>query len=86
MDKKRCCLMRQVQRTAFCLHDAVLYLDTHPCDRQAMAYFDEARAARKRAIEEYTAAFGPLTAASADPVCAGRWNWTAAPWPWKGED
>ena len=35
--------MKQIQTYAFAVKEAVLYLDTHPEDKTALAYFDKYR-------------------------------------------
>ena len=60
-----------------------LYLDTHPCDSEALAYFHEMSAHRNDALKQYASAYGPLTVDTADYSCAERWNWINEPWPWQ---
>ena len=49
-----------------------LYLNTHPCDQEALALF---RQLREKAECTYAEAFLPKD-------CA-RWAWTDDPWPWE---
>ena len=35
-------MLQQVNQASFAAVEANLYLDTHPCDTQAMAYFNQA--------------------------------------------
>lgn len=85
MDNSRCALMNQIRMTSFCVGDAVLFLDTHPCDRQALAYYQRCRMARQRALDEYNRLYGPLTPYDADISCDEYWRWVEGPWPWEGE-
>ena len=52
--------MTAVREAGFCMIDAGMYLDTHPCDGKAMDYFNRYQQMYKEAvcakteIEEYT--------------------------------
>ncbi len=61
------------QAEAFAAWELRLYLNTHPCDQQALQLFR--KYARKADQPNYAGAF-------ADD-CGDRWNWTEAPWPWE---
>ena len=75
-------LMRAITAVSFVMDDVRLYLDTHPHDTEALAYYNKARAERESLMAQYTAAFGPLTAWQAGGD--NHWNWVEAPWPWQG--
>ena len=81
MSKTR--LMRQIQTLAFAAHEAALYLDGHPTDRKALAYFNMQNEKLREATAEYENNFGPLTANGFNGD--DRWTWTDGPWPWKYE-
>ena len=70
-------ILNRVQQAGFAVDETVLYLDTHPCDANALAYYQKARDEQKRAICEYTAKIGPLTSDLVEP--ANRWSWTDCP-------
>ena len=75
-------LLRRIAPTGFACVDACLYLDTHPQDSEAMAYFDENNRKYQEALHEYSKAYGPLTLAHVhDPK--DYWNWVDQPWPWQ---
>lgn len=76
-------LMRQIQMLSFACHETALYLDGHPNDRRAVAFFDEKNSELKQAVNLYEQNFGPLTANSFDGN--GSWTWIEGPWPWKYE-
>ena len=63
--------------------DVILYLDTHPDDRNALNYYRYVVALRKEAVKAYEASFGPLTIEDADDACT--WSWLTERWPWEGE-
>ena len=62
------------QEAAFALWELRLYLNTHPCDQEALALF---RQLWEKAEGTYAASFLPKE-------CA-RWAWTDDPWPWEYE-
>lgn len=74
-------LLQKVYETGFAIDDILLYLDTHPTDRQAMEYYRYAQQANREAVEAYEKACGPLMVTQVD---SATWNWIDAPWPWEG--
>ena len=75
-------LMKQVMLYGFACVDASLYLDTHPDDAEALAYFKEHDRIYREAVEEYSRNYGPLTLSHAHH-CGSSWNWVNQPWPWQ---
>ena len=49
----RCRLMKEIQTAAFAAHEAVLYLDGHPDDKRALAYFNMQNEKMKNAVAVY---------------------------------
>lgn len=77
-------MLQQVNQAGFAMVDANLYLDTHPCDTEAIAYYNEMREAYRSVKEAFEAHFGPLRASgNADTAY---WSWVSDPWPWEGGD
>jgi len=76
-------LMKQIQTLAFACHETVLYLDGHPNDRRAIAYFNMQNQKLDEAISVYEENFGPLTANGFNG--GDTWTWIKGPWPWKYE-
>ena len=76
-------LLNHINQVSFAVDDVKLYLDTHPCDEEALAYFQEYSRQRNQALKEYAAYYGPLTVDTAGASCTDRWNWTNEPWPWQ---
>ncbi|MGC2872436.1 spore coat protein CotJB [Ihubacter sp. rT4E-8] len=76
--------MRAVQMYDFAMKDTELFLDTHPNNEAALAFYNDTREKALAAIEEYEEQFGPLTASDTD-VNQG-WTWVETPWPWEMED
>ena len=75
-------LMQQVYETGFAVVDANLFLDTHPCDQGAMAYYQQAVALYTDAVNAFTEQFGPLVAPDSNDTTY--WSWISDPWPWEG--
>ena len=76
-------LMNRINQASFAVDEIKLYLDTHPCDIEAIAYFREMSRKRNQALNEYATAYGPLTVDTAEASCTDRWNWVNEPWPWQ---
>lgn len=73
-------LLMYIAQVSFALTEANLYLDTHPCDQDAMDYYRQVKKLRKEALEKYQSQFGPLLN---DGVRSDTWDWVDAPWPWE---
>lgn len=76
-------LLHWINVVSFALNDVQLFLDTHPCDKNAMEFFDNYHAERKAALKEYARLYGPLTIDTVDPSSCDTWNWINSPWPWQ---
>lgn len=75
-------LLKQVYQTGFAMDDVVLYLDTHPDDREALNYYFYVANLNKQAVEAYEAQCGPLMANQVNSE--NYWSWVSDPWPWEG--
>lgn len=76
-------LLNHIHEVSFAADDILLYLDTHPFDRNALSYACEKTAMRKSAMESYARRFGPLIVDQADDSSCDRWEWILQPWPWE---
>ncbi|SFR73076.1 spore coat protein CotJB [Anaeromicropila populeti] len=76
-------LFKFICEVDFALDDICLYLDTHPCDRQALEYYHKYKELREQALAEYSECFGPLTSNQVEDH--NYWTWVRDPWPWEGE-
>lgn len=76
-------LLRWINVVSFAVNDAQLFLDTHPEDQEALAYFQEYNKLRNQALREYSKYYGPLTIDTTMESCTDRWNWINEPWPWQ---
>ncbi len=55
-----CLLMEHIQAISFAIDDLRLFLDTHPCDKEALAYMKILMKIRHQAVMAYTKKYGPL--------------------------
>ena len=85
MTNKRCKkdLLDWINVVSFAVNDVTLFLDTHPTDQDALAYFHEYSKLRNEAMQEYAKYYGPLTIDTTMESCTDRWNWINEPWPWQ---
>ncbi len=79
--ENRAMLLRRVQISDLALFEAHLFLNTHPEDKDALAYYSKYLAIREKAVKEYVKKYGPLTAGQYDG--GPRWKWIDGPWPWQ---
>lgn len=80
MDERLKALMR-VQTYGFALDEAILFLDTHPNDRDALDYYHKAQAEYENAVKLYTTKFGPLEAKKV--MSRDGWAWVEGCMPWE---
>ncbi|MBY0757823.1 MULTISPECIES: spore coat protein CotJB [Sellimonas] len=76
-------LLNHINTVSFAVNDIQLYLNTHPEDTEALAYFHEYKEKRVKALKEYATCYGPLTIDTVDASACDRWNWVNEPWPWQ---
>lgn len=75
-------LLQWIDEVSFAVTDILLFLDTHPDDVDAMAFFNYYNEERKKALELYAARYTPLLL---DNVTGcSHWYWVTDPWPWEG--
>lgn len=75
-------LLHEIDKIGFAIDDVVLFLDTHPGDCKAMAFYQECCKRKKHLMKEYQEQFGPLHKdAAQDGSC---FSWLDNPWPWEG--
>lgn len=77
-------MLQYINEVSFAVNDILLYLDTHPCDCEAMNYYREHAAKRDAALCEYAKHYGPLTVDTAVKSEKDIWEWVMQPWPWEG--
>lgn len=89
-------LLKEVTEVSFAVNDLTLYLDTHPTDAEALKYFHECMAKRKKALKDFEENFYPLTVdciqaeneqkSGSDTQYGGtsHWTWVDGEPPWIG--
>lgn len=83
MEDNKSKLLNKVQSYNFAAYDMLLYLDTHPDDKDAFTIFKDLVENTKKYVKEYEKNYGPLT-----PYSAAGFNsfeWLNSPWPWEKE-
>lgn len=80
--EKQLAMLKRLQEMEFVAIELNLYLDTHPCDEEALNDFNCAAEAIMKLKKEYEEEFGPLMnfgfSFSKSP-----WQWVEGPWPWE---
>ena len=76
-------MLNQIRSYSFAAHDMLLYLDTHPTDKEAFEMFKDLVCKAKALKAEYEEKNGPLTAFGT--ACQSGFNWLESPWPWEKE-
>ena len=72
-------LLDKIRAVGFAMHEAALFLDTHPECPAALDYFAEMRDELARLTAEYEKSYGPLTYTG---VSGDSWTWVDGEWPW----
>ena len=75
-------LFKQLTELSFVMDDLRLYLDTHPCDQEALCYFKQIQVLRSNTLQEYTENYGPIY--NYDVDVDNYFCWVNDPWPWEG--
>ena len=84
MTNDREVMLKRIQVCDFALNDAALYLDTHPEDAMALAYYKKYLELRAETVAAYVKKYGPISHSDYDG--GPRWKWVDEPWPWQKEE
>ena len=76
-------MLRRIQEIEFVALELNLYLDTHPCDRDAINDFNCAVEMLRRHKEAYQDEYGPLLNFGFGGCSEVPWQWAQGPWPWE---
>ena len=76
-------LLAWVDQVSFAVVEMNLYLDTHPEDEDALAFFREKVELRKEALKQYAEQYDPLTIDTANDRMSRSFEWVMQPWPWE---
>lgn len=74
-------LLREIQLCDFLLTEARLFLDTHPCDQQALQFYQQKKERLAQLKAEWEARCGCVQSCEN----GARWAWVDTPWPWQVE-
>lgn len=74
-------LLRKISALDFYIIDLGLYLNTHPCDKEAIALYNEHVEQANKLKKEYTELYGMLLSNNSASKCP--WQWIENPWPWQ---
>ena len=76
-------IIQNVYELGFVMTEALLYLDTHPNDNEAIEYYNTMKKRYNDAVEAYENSIGPLTFNSTG--VNNYFDWAATPLPWEKE-
>jgi hypothetical protein len=75
-------LLAQLTALDFMAVDLQLFLDSHPCDSEAISRYNDIVSKANILRSEYENICGPLTSYRSTSNCP--WQWIDDPWPWQG--
>lgn len=73
-------LLHEIRVCTFALIEAKLFLDSHPDDRQAIAFYRKHRETLRQLENKWENCTGEMFNKN-----ASRWTWVDTPWPWQSE-
>ena len=76
-------LLKKIQSEDFAVYETVLFLDGHPHDEAALAFYHTHRDEAEKLKREYEQKYGPLTIYGNHD--SKHWQWVEKPWPWERE-
>ena len=83
-DMSREALLHEISKVDFAVVEMTLYLDTHPHEREAIAYLNHYLKLKNQLEKEYSYKYEPLSVALAGESDDNKWLWALAPMPWEG--
>ncbi|WP_442601498.1 spore coat protein CotJB [Paenibacillus sp. KN14-4R] len=75
-------MLKDLQAVDFVITELTLYLDTHPCDQQAIDQIRQFSQNRMELARRFEAEFGPLNPFG-QRAGYESWQWIEPPWPWQ---
>lgn len=76
-------LLQEIRKLSFAIQEVTLYLDGHPEDRDALAYYHKNNELKAAAVSAYEKKYGPFTVSGNESTTL--WQWSCTPWPWEEE-
>ena len=83
-DMSREALLHDISVIDFVVVEMTMYLDTHPYEREAIAYLNHYVKMKNELEKEYSCQFEPMSVAYAPESDDNKWLWSLAPMPWEG--
>ena len=82
---KQAAMLKRIQEIEFVAIELNLYLDTHPCDEDALNDYQCAVEVLRKLKAEYECEYGPLLnfGHGGGNVMGKPWQWAQGPWPWE---
>ncbi len=77
-------LLHEISKVDFAVVEMTLYLDTHPHEREAIAYLNHYVKLKNQLVKEYSYRYEPLSVDFANESNDNKWHWALAPMPWEG--
>lgn len=83
-DMSREALLNEINKVSFAVVEMTLYLDTHPQEREAIAYLNHYVKLKNELEKEYSYKYEPMSISYAPESDDNKWLWALAPMPWEG--
>lgn len=84
MMNERSKLFHSINIFSFVIVEMILYLDTHPNDKEAIEYLNHYIRLKSQAMAEYAKNYGPLSVNASLEGDSDEWKWATQPMPWEG--
>ena len=82
-DAEQRILLDRIQALSFAVEETRLFLDGHPYNRMALAYYGKIKNELDAAMGEYAMKYGPLTGMDVGGDEQRGWLWSLQSWPWQ---
>lgn len=76
-------MLQEINILSFICVEMALYLDTHPCETEALSYFQRNKMMLEQLRKEYARLYTPLTLSDVSSETQ-KWQWVLDPMPWEG--
>ncbi len=83
-DMSKTALLHEISKVDFAVVEMTLYLDTHPHEREAIAYLNHYVKLKNQLEKEYSYKYEPMSVSLAGESDDNKWLWALAPMPWEG--
>ena len=83
-EMSKAALLHEISKVDFAVVEMTLYLDTHPHEREAIAYLNHYVKLKNQLEKEYSYKYEPMSVSLACESDDNKWMWALAPMPWEG--